>query len=74
MQTAANRDSSLVLSSRELLMLRLLALGYSRPQVTEPASLSLAALAAVERSACAALGAATVEEAVELARRRRLIL
>ncbi len=65
-------DAPRSLSGRELLVLQLLALGYSRPQVAEPASLSLAVLEATERSACAALGAATVEEAVELARHHGL--
>ena len=74
MSTSADGSSlAAPLTGRELLVLQLLALGYSRPQVAEPASLSLAVLEAAERSACAALGAATLEEAVELARHRRLI-
>jgi DNA-binding NarL/FixJ family response regulator len=67
-----------LLTGRELLVLQLLARGYSREQVAAltgvPVAVAVAAVAEAERSACAALGAATVEEAVERARRRRLIL
>jgi DNA-binding CsgD family transcriptional regulator len=62
-----------ILTGRELLVLQLLGRRYSREQIAaitgEPAAVREA-----ERSACKALGAAVVEEAVELARRRRLIL
>jgi DNA-binding NarL/FixJ family response regulator len=63
-----------LLTGRELLVLQLLARGYSRQQFAAVAGVPVAAVAEAERSACAALGVATVEEAVERARRRRLIL
>ena len=63
-----------LLSGRELLVLQLLALGYSRAQIRELAWVRATALEVVERSACTVLGVATTDEAVELARRRGLIL
>ncbi len=62
------------LSGRELLMLQLRARGYPREQIAALLQTPTAALAEVERSACAALGVADVEEAVELARQCRLII
>jgi ATP/maltotriose-dependent transcriptional regulator MalT len=62
------------LSGRELVVLHLLAVGYSREQITGLLWVPAAALELLERSARAALGVATAEEAVELARRRRLII
>ncbi len=58
----------------ELLVLQLLARGYSRAQVAALLGLPAALIGEIERSACAALGVATLEEAVELARRCRLIV
>jgi ATP/maltotriose-dependent transcriptional regulator MalT len=63
-----------LLSGRELLVLQLLAVDYSREQIAGLLWMPRAALDVVERSACAALGVATVEEAVELARQRCLIV
>ena len=62
------------LSGGELLVLQLLARGYAREQVAALLAIAAPAVEAVERSGCAALGVATVEEAVELARGRRLIV
>ena len=62
------------LSGRELLVLQLFARGYARGKVAVLLAMVASELEEVERSACAALGVATVEEAVELARHRRLIL
>jgi DNA-binding NarL/FixJ family response regulator len=62
------------LTGRELLVLQLVAVGYSRAQIAAAAGVPVAAVEQAERSARAALGAATAEEAVERARRRRLIL
>ncbi len=55
-------------------MLQLFARGYARGKVAVLLAMVASELEEVERSACAALGVATVEEAVELARHRRLIL
>ena len=62
------------LPPRALLVLQLRARGYPRGQTVELLGMPTPALAEAEQSACAALGGATVEEAVELARRRGLIL
>ena len=67
-------DNAALLTSRELLVLQLLGLGYSRQQVASLVWMTAPALAQLEHSACAALGVATTDEAVELARRRGLIL
>jgi DNA-binding NarL/FixJ family response regulator len=63
-----------LLTGRELVVLQLLAVGYSRDRIRELLWMPEAALEAVERSACRTLGVATAEEAVERARRRRLVL
>ena len=62
------------LSGRELLILQLRARGYPREQIAALLQTPTAALAQVEWSAHVALGVATVEEAVELARQRGLIV
>ena len=67
-------DTAALLTSRELLVLQLLGLGCSRQQVASLVWMTAPALAQVEHSACAALGVATTDEAVELARHHRLIL
>ena len=58
----------------ELLVLQLLALGYPREQLARLLGRTAFAIRELEESACAVLGAGTVEEALELARRWRLIL
>ncbi len=65
---------SISLTGRELLVLQLLGVGYPRQQIAGLVWMTAAALAQLEQSACTALSVATTEEAVELARRRRLIL
>ena len=62
------------LQPRELLVLQLRARGYGREQVAALLDVAAAAIEEAEHSACAALGAATVEEAVELAWQCRLIV
>ena len=63
-----------ILTGREMLVLQLLARRYSRDQIVALTGRLVAAVQDVEQSACAALGVAAVEEAVELARHRRLII
>ncbi|CAA9216631.1 MAG: hypothetical protein AVDCRST_MAG77-244 [uncultured Chloroflexi bacterium] len=62
------------LQPRELFVLQLRARGYSREQLAALLAMTTPEMEDVEHSACAALGVATVEEAVELARRRCLIV
>jgi DNA-binding NarL/FixJ family response regulator len=62
------------LSPRSLLVLQLLARGYSREQVARLLAVPAAAIEETEWSVSALLGASTVDEAIRRARRRRLIL
>ncbi len=62
-----------LLSGRELLVLQLLARGYAREQVAALLAIAAPEVEEVEHSACVALGVATVEEAIELARRRVIL-
>ncbi len=66
--------SAVQISACELLVLQLLARGYAREQVAVLLAIASLEVEEVERSACVALGVATVEEAVNRAQRRRLIL
>ena len=77
MSSASYLSSALpvaLLTGRALLVLQLLARGYAREQVAALLAMAATEVEEVEWSACAALGVATIEEAVELARRRGLIL
>ena len=74
-RAADERDTAATsLTGRELLVLQLLGVGYSREQLAALARMPATAIEEAEHSACAALGADATQEAVELARHRRLIL
>jgi DNA-binding CsgD family transcriptional regulator len=62
------------LTGQELLVLQLMAHGYSRHELGDLLAIHEDEVALVERSACEALGARTVRQALEIARRRSLIL
>jgi hypothetical protein len=63
-----------LLTGRQLLVLQLRGRRYAREQVAALTAVAGTGIEQLERSACRALGVATVEEAIELARRRGLIL